>query len=122
MKKALLFSASLLALSASAMAAEVVVGEPGFYGRLDIGELPHPEVINREPVVIENVRHAPEAPVYLRVPVEYQSHWAAHCRAYNACGERVYFVQDKWYANEYAPRHRTMHEHEHHDDHRDEHR
>lgn len=124
MKKALLLSASLLALSASAMAAEVVVGEPGFYGRLDIGAFPHPEVINREPVVIENVRRAPAAPVYLRVPVEYQSHWAAHCRAYNACGERVFFVQDKWYANEYAPRYRTMHEHheDHHDDHRDDHR
>jgi hypothetical protein len=124
MKKVLLLSAGLLALSASAMAAEVGVavnvGEPGFYGRLDIGEFPHPAVINSQPVVVEDVRHAPPAPVYLRVPVEHQRHWAAHCREYNACGERVYFVQDKWYANEYAPRYRSMHEH--HDDHRDDHR
>ncbi|WP_296000700.1 hypothetical protein [Rugamonas sp.] len=118
--------AAALALSASAMAADISVniGEPGFYGRLDIGGYPRPEVINSTPVVIENARHAPAAPVYLRVPVEYQRHWADHCRQYGACGERVYFVQDRWYANQYAPHYRSLHmQHdERHDDRRDDHR
>jgi hypothetical protein len=32
--------------------------------------------------------------------------WRKHCGAYNACGQRVYFVRDDWYNNTYAPRYR----------------
>jgi hypothetical protein len=44
--KAKLLAASLLALSASAFASDVgvsiSVGQPGFYGRIDIGDYPAP--------------------------------------------------------------------------------
>jgi len=30
--------------------------------------------------------------------------WRHHCMEYNACGHRVYFVQNNWYSNVYAPR------------------
>lgn len=38
----------------------------------------------------------------------------------NACGERVYFVQDAWYANVYAPHYRERHGHHDGDDSRGE--
>lgn len=127
MKKILTFSltagAAALALASSAMAADVAVsiGEPGFYGRLDVGGYPRPEVINTTPVIIENARHAPVEPVYLRVPVDYQRHWADHCRQYSACGEKVYFVQDHWYANQYATHYRELHRDEHRDERHEDH-
>ena len=47
--KAKLIAASLLALSASAFAGStnvsVSIGQPGFYGRIDIGDYPQPQVI-----------------------------------------------------------------------------
>jgi len=86
----------------------VAVGDPGFYGRLDIGDYPHPPVIYRQPMAIERV-DVSRAPVYLRVPPGHAKHWRRHCREYNACGERVLFVQDNWYSREYAPRYREGH-------------
>jgi hypothetical protein len=85
----------------------VQVGEPGFYGRIDIGGAPPPQVIYPQPVVI----HAPPVelerePVYLHVPPEHAKHWSRYCRLYNACGEPVYFVQDTWYRDEYVPHYR----------------
>jgi hypothetical protein len=56
-------------------------------------------------------------PIYLRVPPGHARHWAKHCREYNACGERVFFVQDDWYNREYVPRYQEQHR-----DRREEHR
>lgn len=106
-------SASLFLLSTSAHAqvgVSLSVGDPGFYGRLDIGGFPPPPVVNAQPVII-----APPAgyvavpPVYLRVPLGYQSHWRRYCARYNACGVPVFFVQDSWYLRDYAPRYHAMH-------------
>jgi hypothetical protein len=132
--KAKIIVASLLALSfTSAFAADVGVsiniGQPGFYGRIDIGDYPQPQLIYRQPVIVERpVRYVESAPVYLRVPPGHAKNWSKHCRAYHACGQRVYFVQDRWYTNEYAPRYRAQHGHQdrrddrrdHHDDRRDD--
>jgi hypothetical protein len=63
---------------------------------------------------------ADRPPLYLRVPPGHAKNWSRHCGAYNACNERVYFVKDKWYRNEYAPRYRERSEHR--DDRRDERR
>lgn len=88
----------------------VQVGEPGFYGRIDIGNFPQPQVIYRQPVVIQPVPvGVVRPPIYLRVPPGHAKHWGKHCREYNACGEPVYFVQDRWYNEEYAPRYRESH-------------
>jgi hypothetical protein len=111
----LLFPAVLAALAAAtapALAADVGVsvsiGQPGFYGRLDIGGFPQPQVIYRRPIAVERVP-ASRPPVYLRVPPDHAKHWRAHCREYNACGERVFFVRDNWYNREYAPRYQEQH-------------
>ena len=114
--KAKLLAASLLALSASAFASDVgvsiSVGQPGFYGRIDVGDYPPPQVIYRQPVLVERpVRYVETAPVYLRVPPGHARHWSRHCYAYRACNQRVFFVQDRWYTNEYAARYRERHGH-----------
>ena len=67
--KAKLLAASLLALSASAFATDVgvsiSVGQPGFYGRIDIGDYPAPQLIYRQPVIIERpVHYVESAPIY----------------------------------------------------------
>jgi len=108
----------LIAIAASASIASTVyaadtavsvsVGQPGFYGLIDIGGYPQPQVIYRQPKVIEIVP-VERTPIYLRVPPGHAKHWRKHCHQYNACGERVYFVQDSWYEQEYAPRYQQRH-------------
>jgi hypothetical protein len=124
--KAKLLAASLLALSASAFASSNVsisVGQPGFYGRIDIGDYPAPQLVYRQPVIIERpVRYVESAPIYLRVPPGHAKNWRKHCHAYHACGQRVYFVQDRWYTNEYVPRYHQRHGGPRHEPHRQEHR
>lgn len=85
----------------------VSIGQPGFYGRLDIGDYPPPQVIYRQPMMVERVP-MDRQPIYLRVPPGHAKHWSRHCREYNACGERVYFVQDNWYNREYVPRYQEQ--------------
>ncbi|HEU5437565.1 MAG TPA: hypothetical protein VFU95_14225 [Telluria sp.] len=83
------------------------IGQPGFYGQLNIGGYPPPVLYSPRPVVVE--RRWVGEPVYLRVPEGHRRHWAKHCYRYNACGRQVYFVQDSWYNNTYAPRYRQHH-------------
>lgn len=98
----------------------ISIGEPGFYGRIDIGDYPQPQVIYRQPMVIERVPMS-RPPIYLRVPPGHSKHWSKNCRKYNACGERVYFVKDDWYNREYVPRYQERHR-DRKDDRRDERR
>lgn len=97
----------------------VSIGQPGFYGRLDVGDYPQPRVIYVQPRVIERVARDRE-PIYLRVPPGYARNWRRHCDEYDASGERVYFVQDNWYNHEYAPRYREQH-HDYENDHDHDH-
>ena len=126
--KRLLFAAALAAATVPALATDVGVsvsiGQPGFYGRLDIGGYPQPQVIYRRPIVVEGMP-VDRPPVFLRVPPGHAKHWRKHCREYNACGERVYFVKDNWYEREYVPRYQEHHRDrrdERHDGQRDDHR
>ena len=97
------------AVAAPAFAADVSVsvGQPGFYGRIDIGTAPAPQVMYEQPIVITP---APvgvvRPPIYLRVPPGHARHWRQHCERYNACGYPVYFVQDSWYRDVYVPYYR----------------
>jgi hypothetical protein len=116
MKNALMgAAAALLLLGSQAQAADVgvsiTIGQPGFYGRIDIGDVGRPAVLYSRPVVIERVvvDRRPE-PVYLRVPPGHSRNWKKHCRAYDACGVPVYFVTDKWYDGVYVPYYRERHE------------
>ncbi len=111
-------------ITTPALAADVGVsvniGQPGFYGRLDIGGFPQPPVIYSQPRVIERVS-IDRPPIYLHVPPGHAKDWRKHCRQYNACGERVFFVHNNWYDREYVPRYQERHRHGR-DDRRDEHR
>ncbi len=98
----------------------ISIGQPGFYGRLDIGDYPQPQVIYRRPIVIEQVP-MDRPPIYLRVPPGHAKHWSKNCHKYNACGERVYFVKDDWYNREYVPRYQEQHR-DRRDERRDENR
>lgn len=84
------------------------IGQPGFYGQLNIGGYPQPRVLYRQPIAIGRIP-MDRAPIYMRVPPGHAKHWSKHCREYNACGERVLFVQDNWYNREYVPRYQEQH-------------
>lgn len=99
--------ASTPALAAD-VGVSVSIGQPGFYGQINIGDYPAPQVIYRQPMIIER-GDMNRRPVYLRVPPGHRKHWRRYCREYNACGERVYFVQDNWYQQEYVPRYQEQH-------------
>ena len=97
------FGATLIAF-AQPTGVSVTVGQPGFYGRIDIGNYPSPVVVNPQPVVINPAPiTVSQQPIYLRVPPGHAKKWSKHCAAYNACGQQVYFVQENWYRNVYAP-------------------
>jgi hypothetical protein len=104
-----LFFATMLVTTSfgfEAVAADVGVsiniGQPGFYGRIELGNVPQPQLIYAEPMMIETVVISRPV-VYLRVPDKHARNWGKHCHRYGACGERVLFVQDSWYNNEYVP-------------------
>jgi hypothetical protein len=113
---ALLGAASSLAQAQTSLSVEI--GQPGFYGRLDIGDFRQPPpVVYREPIIIEQRAHYVAEPLYLRVPPGHMKKWDKHCARYNACGRRVFFVKDDWYLNTYAPRYRETHVVERHERH-----
>lgn len=85
----------------------VSIGQPGFYGQIDIGTAPRPVLVYPQPVVIERVVVTqPMQPVYLHVPPGHAKNWSKHCHRYNACARPVYFVKDDWYQNVYVPYYR----------------
>lgn len=113
--KRILCIASLLLAAAPLMAADVgvsvSVGQPGFYGTIDISNYPRPQVIYAEPVLVRPVPvGVVYEPVYLHVPPGHAKKWSKHCGAYNACGRPVYFVRDEWYNDTYVPAYRERHE------------
>jgi hypothetical protein len=109
----LVFASTMVTVT-SALAAEVgvsiTVGQPGFYGRIDINSFPPPRLIYAQPVIIEQVRVVePVPPLYLHVPPGHAKNWRKHCKKYDACGHPVYFVQDDWYNNVYVPEYNARH-------------
>jgi hypothetical protein len=114
---AALGTAMLPAIAAAQVGVSVNIGQPGFYGQINIGDYAQPpQVIYQQPVVIDHVPESYGPPMYLRVPPGHAKHWAKHCAEYNACGHQVYFVSDNWYNREVVPRY-----HGHGDDHGDWH-
>ena len=105
MKKILLVATMLLAVAAQAgdVGVSIQVGQPGFYGRIDIGHVAPPPVVLAEPVWVQR-RPVHVEPVYMRIPPGHQKHWEKHCAQYNACGVPVYFVKEDWYQERYERR------------------
>ena len=126
--KRIVFAAALALAAVPAFAqvgVSVGIGEPGFYGQINIGNgYPAPEVINPQPVVIQPApAYVGAAPIYLRVPEDHQRDWGRWCGRYNACGRPVYFVRDDWYRNSYVPVYHRDHDRDWHghDERRDDH-
>jgi len=112
MKRYLL--AIMLIAATPAMATDVgvsiSVGQPGFYGQIDIGNVPRPVVVYPQPVVIQPVRVVqPVQPIYLHVPPGHAKNWRKHCHKYDACSRPVYFVKEDWYNNVYVPQYQAQH-------------
>jgi hypothetical protein len=104
-----LFAITVPAWSAD-VGVSVTVNQPGIFGRIDIGNLPPPQLIYAEPMLIRPMLHgAPPPPIYLHVPPGHEKNWRKHCAKYDACGRPVYFVHEDWYRKEYEPRHREGH-------------
>jgi hypothetical protein len=105
MKKKIVLAATALLLAHAAQATDVgvsvQVGQPGFYGRIDIGNVAPPPVVLAQPVWVER-RPVNVQPIYMRIPPGHQKNWAKHCARYNACGTPVYFVREDWYQERYA--------------------
>ena len=106
--KRVLVTAILAVAATSALAADVGVSvninQPGVYGRIDIGNVPRPQLIYPQAIFVQPAPvRVVEQPIYLHVPPGHEKHWAKHCREYNACARPVYFVQDNWYREVYVP-------------------
>lgn len=90
----------------------VSISQPGFYGRVDIGDRP-PVLLYPQPVIIQPSPHGQRMrPIYMRVPPGHSKDWKRHCSRYGACGQPVYFVRDDG-----APPRRGPHDHDHAHDH-----
>jgi hypothetical protein len=101
LKRNLVAALVLCAATVPAFAAVVVsVGEPGFYGSIDLGGGPRPAVINTEPLIV-GTTVVGAAPVYVRVPEDHRAHWDRYCGQYNACGRPTHFVREDWYHDHY---------------------
>ena len=107
MKKllAILFAATAAAASLPATAqvgVSIGIHQPGVYGRINIGDMPRPALVLPQPVIIvpQPVRYE-RAPIYLYVPPTHQQNWRRYCGNYGACGQPVYFVQDRWVRERY---------------------
>lgn len=104
--------ASALAIATQAIAADVGVsvriGQPGFYGRIDIGDYPVPQIIYTEPIVVRRAVVEYE-PIFLHVPPGHAKRWRYYCGRYGACDRPVYFVDDGWYNEVYVPQYRERH-------------
>jgi len=105
-----LTTAAVPALAGVDVGVSINVGQPGFYGQIDISNAPRPQLVQPQPVIVQPMpRTAVVQPIYLYVPPGHQKHWDKHCYEYNACGRPVYFVQENWYNEQYVPYYRQSH-------------
>jgi hypothetical protein len=127
MKKKLVLLGLAACLTAPAFAAPDVgvsigIHQPGVYGRIDIGNYPQPQLVYPEPVIVAPPPVVVQRqPIYLYVPPAHQQNWRRYCGHYSACGQPVYFVQDRWVRERWEQEHRERFEHpDRRDDRRDD--
>lgn len=78
------------------------MGEPGYHGRIEIGNAPQPPLLISNAVMGNPGVYTGE-PIYMHVPPAHAYAWSRHCQLYGACDWLVYFVDNDWYANVYVP-------------------
>ena len=110
MKSLVLISLALVAAApahaGTSVGVSIGIQQPGVYGRIDIGSYPQPELVYAEPMLIAPSRVARyQQPIYLYVPDVYQRDWGRYCGRYSACGQPVYFVQERWVRERYEQEH-----------------
>ena len=106
---AVALAATIFPAQAADVGVSVSVGQPGFYGHIEIGDFPRPQLVYSKPVIIQQSVGVVRQPVYMHVPPGHQKKWSKHCHKYNACGQPVYFVSNSWYNNEYVPLYSKKH-------------
>lgn len=93
----LVYAAGLPVFAETYIGASISIHQPGIYGRIDTGNFPAPSVIYADPIVVVATPISTyQRPIYLYVPPGHLRDWSNHCGAYSACGQPVYFVQEKW--------------------------
>ena len=102
---ALLFAATSAGAQPS-VGVSIGINQPGVYGRIEIGNLAPPPLVYAQPILIAPPRVVVrQEPVYLYAPPGHQKNWAKHCARYSACGQPVYFVQERWVRERYEASH-----------------
>jgi hypothetical protein len=113
MKKIFLFLAATGAVAVAGTAVaqpdvnvSIGINQPGVYGRIHIGDAPRPSLVLADPVIVvqPSVR-VERQPIYLYVPADHQRNWPRYCSRYAACGQPVYFVQERWVRERYEHQH-----------------
>jgi hypothetical protein len=80
------------------------VGQQGYYGQLNVGNPPPPQLVFPAPItIVQRLWMGWAQPICLRVPPHQTTNWGRHCTLYNACNKPVYFVREEWYQRAYAP-------------------
>ncbi|MDE2296406.1 MAG: hypothetical protein KGL36_13260 [Gammaproteobacteria bacterium] len=117
MRKLLWVAAMLAAPAAFAgnVGFSISFNQPGLYGQINLGNVPAPQLIYSQPVLVAPPPYAAPAlpPMYLHVPPGYERDWREHCAEFHACDRPVYFVRDRWYRDVYLPARRDYDEREH---------
>ena len=76
----------------------------GIYGRLDLKDLPKPDVIAAKPIkATSSFLSVFNRAAYVHVRPGDEQHWARHCKEYDACTTPVLFVTENWFVNVYLP-------------------
>ena len=109
------FTATPLFASAQVgVAVHLNIGDPNFYGQVDLEPGVAPPVVYSTPMVVQpGPPGVYYPPLYLRVPIPYTQNWPQYCYYYNACNIPVFFIQEAWYLNVYAPMYRSRYPHGH---------
>ena len=103
---ALVLAAAAVGSASAQTSVSIGINQPGVYGRINIGDVPPPALVYPQPVIITPAPvHYDRRPIYLYVPDAHQRDWRRYCGRYGACGQPVYFVQDRWVRERYAHEH-----------------
>lgn len=80
-----------------------LMGQPGFFGRIELGNFPGQPPLMISHAVMGNPGVFTGSPIFMNVPPEHARNWSRFCQLYGACDWMVYFVDNAWYEQVYVP-------------------